>query len=61
MSWANYGFHGWHVDHIRPCDSFDLTDSKQQEQCFHYTNLQPLWSIENWSKGTKIKGDLNNE
>lgn len=50
MSWTNYGFYGWHVDHIKPCDKFDLTDPKQQEQCFHYTNLQPLWAIENFRK-----------
>jgi len=26
-----------HVDHIRPCSSFDLTDPAQQRICFHYT------------------------
>lgn len=49
MSWENYG--KWHIDHIRPCISFDLTDHEQQRQCFHYTNLQPLWGYENQSKG----------
>lgn len=53
MSWENYGKHGWHVDHIRPCASFDLTDSEQQRQCFHYTNLQPLWATDNIKKGAK--------
>jgi hypothetical protein len=53
MSWNNYGLHGWHIDHIRPCASFDLTDPIQQKQCFHYTNLQPLWASENLSKGAK--------
>jgi hypothetical protein len=52
MSWDNYG--QWHIDHIRPCASFDLTDPEQQRQCFHYTNLQPLWAIENARKGTRI-------
>ncbi|WP_217597848.1 hypothetical protein [Cohnella sp. GbtcB17] len=51
MSWENYG--DWHIDHIRPCSSFDLTDPDQQKQCFHFTNLQPLWSAENLSKGSK--------
>ena len=55
MSWNNYGFDTWHIDHIIPCDKFDLTDPKQQEQCFHYTNLQPLWAIENWQKANKLK------
>ena len=53
MSWDNYGYNGWHIDHIRPCASFDLTDSEQQKQCFHYTNLQPLWAEDNLKKGDK--------
>ena len=52
MSWDNYGKYGWHVDHIRPCASFDLSDSEQQEECFHYKNLQPLWAKDNLSKGS---------
>lgn len=51
MSWENYGFYGWHIDHIRPCASFNLADLKEQKLCFHYTNLQPLWWEENLSKG----------
>lgn len=50
MSWDNYG--KWHVDHIKPCCSFDLTDSRQQKECFNYTNLQPLWAEDNLRKGT---------
>jgi HNH endonuclease. len=53
MSWDNYGRDGWHIDHIRPCASFDLTDPEQQRQCFHYTNLQPLWAADNIRKGAK--------
>lgn len=53
MTWDNYGLDGWHIDHIRPCASFDLTEPKQQKQCFHYTNLQPLWAIDNLKKGSK--------
>jgi hypothetical protein len=26
MTWGNHGTHGWHMDHIRPCASFDLKD-----------------------------------
>lgn len=54
MTWENYGKHGWHIDHIRPCASFDLTDPEQQRQCFHYTNLQPLWALDNIRKGAKV-------
>ena len=56
MTWENYGRHGWHVDHIRPCASFDLKDPEQQRQCFHYTNLQPLWAVDNIRKGAKWNG-----
>ena len=57
MTWDNHGFKKWHIDHIMPCASFDLTDSDQQKKCFHYTNLQPLWAHENMSKGAKIPLD----
>jgi hypothetical protein len=58
MSWGNYGLHGWHVDHIIPCASFDLTDPEQQRQCFHYTNLQPLWAEDNLRKSDKLPHEL---
>jgi len=53
MSWGNYAFNGWHIDHIRPCSSFDLTIVDEQRKCFHYTNLQPLWWHENLAKSDK--------
>jgi len=51
MTWENYGLHGWHIDHTKPCASFDLTLDEDQKKCFHYTNLQPLWAEDNLSKG----------
>ena len=53
MSWDNHGIRGWHVDHIKPCASFDLTCPEQLAQCFHYTNMQPLWWRDNLKKGSK--------
>jgi hypothetical protein len=50
MTWENYG--EWHVDHIRPCASFDLSDKQQVLQCFNWRNLQPMWASENCSKGS---------
>jgi hypothetical protein len=44
-----------HIDHIKPCASFDLTDPEQQKECFHYTNLQFLPAIENLQKGSKLQ------
>ena len=55
MTWDNHGTHGWHMDHIRPCASFDLKDPIQQQECFHWTNFQPLWAADNWSKGDKYE------
>lgn len=52
MSWENYG--KWHIDHIIPCRSFDLTVQSQQDECFNWKNLQPLWAIDNLKKGSKI-------
>ncbi len=54
MTWDDWSYDGWHLDHIRPCASFDLTDPEQQKDCFHYTNLQPLWAEDNISKGASI-------
>jgi hypothetical protein len=54
MTWDNWKLDGWHIDHIKPCSSFDLTDPNQQKECFNYKNLQPLWWYENLSKGSKI-------
>jgi len=56
MTWENYG--DWHIDHIRPCCSFNLKDKEEQKKCFHYTNLQPLWAKDNLSKGNKYDEKL---
>jgi hypothetical protein len=52
MTWDNYGFSGWHIDHIIP-----LSSAKTEEEVYklcHYTNLQPLWANENYKKSNKI-------
>lgn len=51
MTWGNRGV-SWQIDHIRPIASFDLSDPKQQKECFHFSNLQPLFNRENLIKGS---------
>ena len=53
MTRENHG--KWHVDHIRPCSSFDLSKPEEQAKCFHYSNIQPLWAEENLRKGAKLE------
>ena len=52
MSWDNYG--EWHMDHIIPL-SFAITNEHLKELC-HYTNLQPLWALDNFIKSDSING-----
>jgi len=52
MSWDNYG--KWHIDHIRPLSSFDLSDPAQVSEACNYENLQPLWAVDNLRKGATV-------
>ena len=56
MSWENYGFgdNKWHIDHIKPLSSFDLTNREQFLEACHYTNLQPMWQKDNFEKAASI-------
>ena len=53
MTWSNHGVDGWHIDHIVPLASFDLTNRDQFLKAVNYTNLQPLWAFDNLSKGAR--------
>lgn len=51
MNWNNYG--NWHIDHIRPLISFDLSNRSDFLIACNYKNLQPLWAQDNLKKGIK--------
>lgn len=51
MTWENKNL--WHIDHIRPLSSFDLTEESQLFEAMNYKNLQPLWAKDNIKKSNK--------
>ena len=53
MGWHNKG--EWHIDHIRPVASFDITgvDCPDFAECFGLANLRPVWSGVNLRKGAR--------
>jgi hypothetical protein len=55
MNWDNYKINGWTIDHITPCELFDLSNPKHQEACFNYKNTKPMWHRENIIKMDKLK------
>lgn len=52
MNWDNYG--KWHIDHVVPCSSFDLSKEEDKMKCFSWKNLRPCWAKDNIKKGSKI-------
>lgn len=53
MTWSNWSLTGWHLDHVKPIKEFDLNNPEEIKDCFHYTNIQPLFAKENFEKGDK--------
>jgi hypothetical protein len=54
MNWSNYGSY-WEIDHIKPCDAFNLEILEEQYKCFNYQNLQPLKITENRKKSNRYE------
>jgi hypothetical protein len=54
MTWENYGNKegNWSIDHIIPISTAKNVD--ELYKLSHYTNLQPMWHIDNIKKGCKI-------
>lgn len=50
MSWENRG--KWHIDHVVPLAS--AKTPKEMAILCKYTNLQPLWAVDNFRKNAKM-------
>ena len=53
MAWDNWSPKGWHIDHRKALDNFDLKDRQQFLEACNYSNLQPLWAKDNLIKSAK--------
>ena len=53
MTFENYGKY-WHIDHVKPCSSFDLSNLKEVNECFNWKNLRPYKKEKNLQKSSKI-------
>jgi hypothetical protein len=55
MTWDNYGYNGWHIDHIVPVSCFDYNsvECNEYKNCWKLSNLQPLWKLDNIKKSNK--------
>jgi hypothetical protein len=53
MTFENHGTY-WHIDHVIPCATFDLTIEDEIKHCFRWTNLQPLEAKKNMEKQDKL-------
>jgi len=56
MCWARIG--EIHIDHVIPLAKFNLAEEEQQRAAFHYTNLRPMWDIDNKRKSDRVPGQV---
>lgn len=57
ISWLNYGTY-WHIDHIKPCASFNFLQESHIKECFHWSNMRPCLATENLIKSNRIDSEL---
>lgn len=53
MTWENWKFDGWHIDHKIPISWFNLENENCRKLAFSYKNMQPLWAADNFLKNSK--------
>ena len=56
MSWDNYAWDKWHIDHKIPLDWY-VKNADDPFKANHYDNLQPMWAKDNMSKGAKYESE----
>ena len=59
MTWDNHG-EIWEIDHIKACANFDLSSLEEQQKCFHYSNLQPLFKTTEIAKSFGYINQIGN-
>lgn len=57
MNWNNHGDY-WHIDHVKPCASFNFLCNNQIKECFNWKNVRPIEKVLNLSKNDKIDNEL---
>lgn len=52
MTWKNHGWgeKKWNIEHTHPISAFYLEDLQEQKRCFSFTNLRPMWHVQNMEK-----------
>jgi hypothetical protein len=63
MNWDNYGQRGWTIDHKIPDSNFfyKSTDDQGFKESYKLSNLQPMWAMDNYKKGSKLKCAIQKE
>lgn len=56
--WDNYGYYGWHIDHIRPPSWFNIQSINEPsfKECWVLSNLDPKWAEDNFKKNNLFEG-----
>ena len=60
MTWQNHG-KLWHIDHVIPCEHFDLTNEDEHLLCFHWQNMRPLLAKRNIGRKVSLQDFMQHE